>query len=193
MNDSIRVAQREDTFCKPIIYYLESGDPNALPKLPVPLPKFELNDELLVRNTYLTTKDGPNRAVTQIVIPESIVTTILHRIHASPHAGHTGRHRTLLQACMLYYWPRMRMDIIKYIENCTTCAENLGSVSRPVPIQSYPIPNEPWETIVVDLLTLPMTTKGHRYLLVAINHFSRFSILVPLKKKTSKPNQSRVH
>ncbi len=31
MNDSIRVAQRTDTFCKPIIYYLESGDPNALP------------------------------------------------------------------------------------------------------------------------------------------------------------------
>ncbi len=35
MNDSIRVAQRTDTFCKPIIYYLESGDPNTLPNLPL--------------------------------------------------------------------------------------------------------------------------------------------------------------
>ncbi len=72
MNDSIRVAQRTDAFCKPAIYYLESGDPNTLPKLPVPLPEFELRDGLLVRNTYITTRDGPNRAVTQLNIPESL-------------------------------------------------------------------------------------------------------------------------
>ncbi len=78
------------------------------------------------------------------------------------------------------------MDILKYIENCATCAENNGSVSRPVPIQSYPIPNEPWETVAIDLLTLAMTTEGHKYLLVAIDHFSRFSILVLLKDKQAK-------
>ncbi len=174
MNDSIRVAQRTDTFCKPIIYYLENGDPNTLPELPVPLPEFALNDGLLVRNTYITTKDGPNRAVTQLIIPESPVPTILKRIHSSPNAGHPGKNRTLLQALMLYYWPKMRLDIIQYIDNCTTCAENYGSVSRPVPIQSYPIPNDPWDTVAIDLLTLPLTTDGHRYLLVGIDHFSRF-------------------
>ncbi len=31
-----------------------------------------------------------------------------------------------------------------------------------------------------------MTKKGHHYLLVAIDHFSRFSILKPLKDKTAK-------
>ncbi len=86
---------------------------------------------------------------------------------------------------MLYYWPKMRLDIIQYIDNCTTCAENYGSGSRPVPIQSYPIPNLPWDTVAIDLLTLPLTTDGHRYLLVAIDHF-RFSVLVPLKDKQAK-------
>ncbi len=33
------------------------------------------------------------------------------------------------------------------------------------------------------MLTLPLTTDGHKYLLVAIDHFSRFSVLVPLKDK----------
>ncbi len=139
-----------------------------------------------MRNTYITTRDGPNRAVTQIVIPESLVSTILHRLHASTHAGHPGKHRTLLQARMLYYWTQMRLDIYKYIENCETCATYNGSVSRPVPIKSYPIPNEPWETVAIDLLTLPVTTEGHKYLLVAIDHFSRFSVLVPLKDKQAK-------
>ncbi len=36
LNDPIRAAQRTDTLWKPIIYYLESGDPNTLPKLSVP-------------------------------------------------------------------------------------------------------------------------------------------------------------
>ena len=114
-----------------------------------------------------------------------MVPTILHRIHSSPHAGHPGKNRTLLQARMNYYWPTMRLDIINYVNNCHSCAENYGSVTRPVPIKSYPVPTEPWETLAIDLLQLPLTTEGHKYLLVAIDHFSRFSILVPLTDKTA--------
>ncbi len=183
LNDSIRSAQRSDTFCQPLLYYLESGDPNTLPHLPVPLPEFDLQDNILVRKTYITSKQGPNRDVTQIVIPETLVPVILHQIHSSPHAGHPGKNRTLLQARLLYYWPKMRLDIIKYIDNCNSCAENHGSVAKPVPIRNYPIPSQPWDTLAIDLLQLPLTTEGHKYLLVTIDHFSRFTILSPLKDK----------
>ncbi len=77
----------------------------------------------------------------------------------------------------------MRLDILNYVDNCQSCSENHGAVGRPVPIRSYPIPNEPWDTLAIDLLKLPLTTDGHQYLLAAIDHFSRFSILVPLKDK----------
>ena len=40
----------------PLFFYLESGDDTHLPKLPVPLPEFKLNDDILVRETYLTSK-----------------------------------------------------------------------------------------------------------------------------------------
>ncbi len=70
-----------------------------------------------------------------------------------------------------------------YIDKCQSCGENHGSVGKPVPIQSYLIPTEPWHTIAVDLLKLPLATEGHTYLLVANDHFSRFGILVPLKDK----------
>ncbi len=53
LNDSILDAQREDPFCKPLLYYLNSGDPTHLPKLPIPLPEFDLNENLLVRHTSL--------------------------------------------------------------------------------------------------------------------------------------------
>ncbi len=79
----------------------------------------------------------------------------------------------------------MRVDIINYIDKCHSCAENHGSVARSVPIKSYPIPTEPWETIATDLLKLPLTTEGHKYVLMCIDHFSRFCILVPLRDKTA--------
>ncbi len=143
LNDSIRDAQREDPFCQPLLYYLHSDDPTHLPKLPIPLPEFDLNENLLVRHTYISSKQGPNRDVTQIFIPEKFVPIILYRIHSSPHAGHPGKNRTLLQARMFYYWPTMRLDILNYIDKCQTCAENHGSEARLVPIKIYPIPTEP--------------------------------------------------
>ncbi len=79
----------------------------------------------------------------------------------------------------------MRVDILKYIGKCHPCAENHGSVKKTVPIQSYPIPNEPWQTVAVDLLKLPTTSEGHTQLMVVIDHFSRFCILVPLKDKSA--------
>ncbi len=140
-----------------------------------------MQDDILVRHTYLTSKHGPHRDITQIVIPQQLIPTVLYRIHSAPHAGHPGRNRSVLQARLRFYWPTMRVDILKYIDKCHPCAENHGSVKKTVPIQSYPIPTEPWQTITVDLLKLPITTEGHTQLMVVIDHFSRF--LVPLKDK----------
>ncbi len=79
----------------------------------------------------------------------------------------------------------MGQDINAYIDVCYNCAFNKGSVGKPVSIFSYPIPLEPWDTLAIDLLKLPMATEGHQYLLVATDHFSCYSILIPLKNKTA--------
>ncbi len=79
----------------------------------------------------------------------------------------------------------MRKDINSYKDKCHTCAVNKGSVGKPVKILSYPTPLEPWDTLATDLLKLPTSSEGHQYFLVAVDHFSRHSILVPLKGKTA--------
>ncbi len=76
----------------------------------------------------------------------------------------------------------MRLDINNYIDNYQSCADNHGSVKKLVPMQSYPVPSQPWETLAINLLKLPQTSEGHN-LFVAIDHFSHFCILVPLKDK----------
>ena len=183
---NINEMQRNDPFCNPIIYYLESGDETHLPQLPIPRTEFRLQDGTLVRDTYLTAKYEPKRLVTQLVIPSSLKSSILQLIHDSPQAGHPGKDRCLHQARLQYYWPTMRVDINNHIDICQSCAETKGSVGKNVPILTYPTPTEPWETLAIDLLKLPLTENGYQYLLVCIDHFSRFSVLIPLKDKTAK-------
>ncbi|XP_040998124.1 uncharacterized protein LOC121244155 [Juglans microcarpa x Juglans regia] len=43
---------------------------------------------------------------------------ILHFIHASPVAGHSGFHKSLQRARSGFYWPGMKTEIKKFIKEC---------------------------------------------------------------------------
>lgn len=58
-------------------------------------------------------------------------------------------------------------------------------VPKPAPILQYPPPAGPWDVVAIDLLQLPASNQGSRYLLVCVDHFSRFVILAPLPNKTA--------
>ncbi len=49
----------------------------------------------------------------------------------------------------------------------------------------YPVPEEPWDIVSIDLLQLPKSQYGSRYLLVCVDHLTRYVVLAPLKDKTA--------
>ena len=174
-------AQRQHDVWGKVIYALESGDELDLPPLPVPFSQFFLSpDGVLCR--YWPQKRDP---VTQFVIPEVYVPVVLQLCHDAVIAGHPGKERTLTAARRSYYWPQMRVDVDAYVEKCVKCAAHKGTVSRPAPILEYPPPSRPWEVVGIDLLQLPLSTQGSRYLLVSVDHFTRYVVLAPLKDKTA--------
>ncbi len=120
--------------------------------------------------------------VTQIVIPSSLVGTVLQLLHNTPEAGHPGRDRTLSMARAKYYWPTMRLDIEKHIEKCLSCAETKGTTTT-APILEYSLPAGPFDVVGIGLLQLPCSIQGSIYVLVCIDHFSRFIVLAPLPSK----------
>ena len=50
---------------------------------------------------------------------------------------------------------------------------------------AYSLPEEPWDLVSIDLLQLPKSQYGSRYLLVCVDHFSRFVVLAPLTDKSA--------
>ena len=175
----LSAAQRNDPVWSAVIYALESGDDVALPKLPVPLHQFSLHSNVLCRNVKVN-----DDHVTQFVIPESLVPTVLFLIHDSPQSGHPGRDKSLAVARKKYYWPKMRLDVHNHVANCVSCAQTKGSTST-APILEYPTPAGPFQTVAIDLLQLPRSIQGSTYVLVCVDHFSRFVILAPMRNKSA--------
>ena len=177
----LATAQRHHKLWGRVIYSLESGDETNLPPLPIPFSQFFLTqDGVLCR--YWPHKTDP---VPQFVIPEQFVPTILKLIHDEVVAGHPGKERTLAAARRKYFWPTMRIDIDEYVSGCIKCAQNKGTVPKPAPILEYPPPERPWDVVSIDLLQLPTSRQGSQYLLVCVDHFSRFVVMAPLKNKTA--------
>ena len=169
-----------DTWGK-VIYHLESGDEVNLPTLRVPLKQFYLDASGILCRRW----EHKGFVRKQTVIPEKHVPTILNIMHDTAIAGHQGKERTLMATRRLYFWPTMRVDIDSHIDQCLKCAQNKGSMPKPAPILTYPPPTGPWDVVGIDLLQLPMSDAGSRYLLVTVDHFSRFVVLAPIPDKTA--------
>ncbi len=156
-----------------------SSDDSSLPKLPIPFPDFSLQNDVLCR-TVTTSKD----VVTQLVIPVALVDVVFQLLHDTPSACHPARDRTLAAARSKYYWPNMRIGVQKHISQCLSCAQTKGTTST-APILEYPLQAGPFDVVGIDLLQLPRSVQGSVYILVCVDHFSRFVVLAPLRSKSA--------
>ncbi len=102
------------------------------------------------------------------MIPECYVLAVLNLVHDTVVAGHTGREHTLRAARAVYFWPTMRVDVDACVTKCVKCAQHKGTVPRPAPILEYLPPDRPWYEVSIDLLQLPASHQGSRYLLVCV-------------------------
>ena len=73
-------------------------------------------------------------------------------------------------------------DVEKYCQECITCQHSKPSLPTKAPLVSMPIGNL-WQMVAVDILTVPVSTQGNRYLLVVQDYFTKWADAIPL------PNQ----
>ena len=66
---------------------------------------------------------------------------------------------------------------------CINCQKFKLPQPTRAPLTSMPI-GKPWQTVAVDILTVPISTNGNKYLLVIQDYFTKWATAIPL------PNQS---
>ena len=97
--------------------------------------------------------------------------------------GYFGIQKTLLNLRRHVFWPKMLEDVTKYVEGCKLYCISKPSNRKRGLYLLFPVPSRPWESISMDFLGGLLTTKrGHDYLFVVVDRFTKMVILIPCKK-----------
>lgn len=121
-------------------------------------------------------------------VPKELRAQVLKENHDDPAGGHLGVYKTYYRIKQLYYWPRMKSDIAKYIRSCRTCLANKREQHAPARLMSsHPKVTQPWQMWSTDIVVpLPRSSSGYMFILVVCDYLSKFPLFFPLRKATAK-------
>jgi len=127
-----------------------------------------------------------------IVAPISLCKKFLYMAHDA--SGHQGTDKTLVRLSDFTYWVGMAKEVGNYCIWCTTCQMVKAPATPPAPLQPI-VTSRPWEMVAVDILKVPMSSRGNNYLLVAQDYFSKwpFAIAFPDQKATTGTSRSSLY
>ena len=82
-----------------------------------------------------------------------------------------------------YYWPQMAAGIYRTVRTCNACAKNRVKLrKRTYPLRLFPAQRS-LESLSIDILgPLTKTKKGHRFLLVITDRFTKLTQVIPLRR-----------
>src|SRR6266498_3466192 len=89
---------------------------------------------------------------------------LLYTLHEGLTGAHNGTERIFQQVQERYYWPKMYEDIRGYVQTCDACQRRGIDIVGP----------------------LTITKKGNRYIVTAIDYFTKWPIAKAIKEATAK-------
>jgi transposase InsO family protein len=112
---------------------------------------------------------------------------ILAQFHDAKTAGHLGIYKTFKRIQQLYYWPKMRQDIAKYVRCCDVCQRTKYDQEKPAGyLGARRSADQPWVMLSADCMgPFPRSSRGFKFLLVVTDTFTKFTLLFPLRAATS--------
>ena len=163
----VREAQDADVTCTQIKSYCQHGWPDRT-RLQGTLKNYlPVKDELSITNGLLLRGN-------RLVIPQSLQSEMLHKLHA----GHQGISKCRQRALQSVWWPAIGKDIEETISCCRVCC--MTRFQHAEPLLSSDFPDYPWQRVASDLFEW----KKSKYLLV-IDYYSRYFEIAKLSTATS--------
>ncbi|CEL62351.1 Retrotransposable element Tf2 155 kDa protein type 1 OS=Schizosaccharomyces pombe (strain 972 / ATCC 24843) GN=Tf2-1 PE=4 SV=1 [Rhizoctonia solani AG-1 IB] len=130
----------------------------------------------------------------QILVPDAgnLREDLLRIYHNSPMAGHPGRQRTLELLSRAYYWPGIWADVYLHVDGCETCQRIQLPKAKLIPTQPLEILLRPWQHVSYDMITDLPKDGPYNCILVIVNSFTKFVVLVPVSKKLKAPKLAEI-
>lgn len=195
-SDEIHKAQLLDPHIMPIFMAVEEGKRPPLQdviqygpitrSLWLQFNSLEIRDNMLQRR-YENPSGLSHLHTYQVVLPENKVLDVAKKIHESPGSGnHFGVSRTYKLFKRMFYWPQASEIIREVIQSCEKCCKFKGPHKKnkaPLKLFREGTLFGRWH---VDLAgPFRPTSKGHRYIVVAVEAFSGWPCTIPIKEQTA--------
>ena len=116
----------------------------------------------------------PPRDRSRWMVPRILREALVAKYHRGAVGAHLGVNKLNAQISLKFYWPSMISTIKKVIQECERCqrskmAPRAAKIARMLNREAL------WATMALDFFgPLPRTARGNMYVLVAIDHFSRW-------------------
>ena len=184
---AIAQAQESDPVLSKLVSQMKANQPpqNTGHWRKFPFRRYlQLWSQLVFQNSVLYRKvKHPLTAEAKLLIvaPNSLRRKFLHMAHNA--AGHQGTDKTIARLSDFTYWVGIAKDAGHHCTHCVTCQMVKAPARPPAPLQPI-VTSRPWEMVGVDILKVPMSSKGNQYLLVVQDYFSKwpFAMALPDQK-----------
>ena len=146
-----------------------------------------------VQHPYVIFRGFPPRDRPRWFVPERLRRSVVAAYHRGAQGAHLGVSKMTRQLACHFYWPNMVATVRGCVRACERCqraktAPQIAKASRLLNRAAL------WSTVAFDFFgPLPRTQRGNEYILVGIDHFSRWPEAVPTRVATSQVVSEFLH
>ncbi|KAI3753681.1 hypothetical protein L2E82_25742 [Cichorium intybus] len=109
---------------------------------------------------------------------------LLEDAHCTRYSVHPGSTRMYYTLKPYYWWPGMKRDVGRFVENCLTCLQVKANHQKPYgAVQPLPVPKKKWDEITMDFITkLPRTPRGYDSIWVIVDRLTKSAHFIPIRE-----------
>ena len=120
----------------------------------------------------------------RVLVPRTLVTSIVAMYHESEFYGHSGVLRTRALIKRDYVCSDLRRYVEYYILSCDVCqaakSRRVDTARQP---RTLPVPDTKWHSVSIDWVSgLPSTTRGHDAIMTVVDQFCKLGMFIPWRK-----------
>ena len=168
-----RLSELESMPCKTDFISAQARDPVCIKALKLFFSKKSESYKIVDGLLSYKTSDG-----FRILLPDGLKEEVIRIYHESPTQGHLGIDKTARKVAEKFHLICLKEKVTEVLRKCLPCQQRKHRKEHHINLSSRPS-TQPWSTVAADFCGPYNTGEGHRYILVIVDHFTKWVELVP--------------